>query len=75
MAGYIFNLQEELLTTAVSLFRNVVIEHQSLMGNEGPVLQIVMLSGVYLMIGMVWYKRMEPRMLESVLGRKGVKLF
>jgi len=56
------------LTPAVSLFRNVVIEHQSLMGNAGLIQQIVLLSGVYLMIGTVWYKRMEPRLLESVFG-------
>lgn len=56
------------LTPAVSLFRNVVIEHQSLLGNEGLILQIVLLSGVYLMIGTVWYKRMEPKLLESVFG-------
>lgn len=56
------------LTPAVSLFRSVVIHHQPLMENRLLVLQIVVLSAVYLLIGLAWYRKLEPKLIESVFG-------
>lgn len=56
------------LTPAVTLFRNVVIGHGSLMENASLVCQAVALSAVYLVIGAVWYGKMERKLIESVFG-------
>lgn len=67
-AGLQYIAQRFPLTPAVSLFRNVMTEHQSLGVNSLLILQILVLSFVYLLIGTVWYKKMEPRLLESIFG-------
>lgn len=56
------------LTPAVSLFRNVVISHQTMTENGLLILQVVILSGIYLLIGSVWYLSMERKLIESVFG-------
>ena len=56
------------LTPAVELFRNVVTGHQNLMENYFSILQVVILSGIYLAVGSVWYMKMEPRLMESIFG-------
>ncbi|MGN1378683.1 MAG: ABC transporter permease, partial [Dorea sp.] len=56
------------LTPAVTLFRNVVIGSQNLSANGSLILQVLVLSGVYLMVGTVWYKHMERNLVESVFG-------
>lgn len=56
------------LTPAVTLFRNVVTGRQSLTGNYLLVLQVVLLSLVYLGIGAFWYRSMERKLIESVFG-------
>ena len=56
------------LTPAVELFRNVVTGHQNLMENYFSVLQVVILSGIYLAVGSIWYMKMEPRLMESIFG-------
>ncbi len=56
------------LTPAVSLFRNVLIGRQSLAENHLLILQIIVLSAVYLLLGAFWYRKMEPRLLESIFG-------
>ena len=56
------------LTPAVSLFRNVVIQNQTLMENYLLILQAVVLSTVYLLTGALWNQRLERRMMESIFG-------
>ena len=67
-AGLQYAAQIFPLTPAVSLFRNVMIENQSLSGNQLLIWQIILLSGVYLLIGTVWYKEMELKLVESIFG-------
>lgn len=56
------------LTPMVTLFRNVVIEYQSLTGNFPLILHTVILSGIYLAVGSIWYRKMEGRLVESIFG-------
>lgn len=56
------------LTPAVTVFRNVVILHQSLIKNYLLIIQVVILSGIYLIVGAVWYKKMERQLVESIFG-------
>lgn len=56
------------LTPAVSLFRNVVIGQQSLGSNVTLTVQVLVLSAVYLAAGAVWYRHMEPEILENIFG-------
>lgn len=56
------------LTPAVTLFRNVVTGCQSLSQNYAPLLQVLILSGIYLCIGVVWYQKMERKLMESIFG-------
>lgn len=66
---YIQNLAQIFpLTPAVTLFRNVVIGNQNLMENHVLVSQIIILSFVYLIIGIVWYKTMERKLVENIFG-------
>lgn len=56
------------LTPAVELFRVVVIRHGSLADHGTLVLQVVLLSVVYLVFGTLWYKSMERKLIESIFG-------
>lgn len=56
------------LTPAVTLFRNVVIGHENLINNGFLIVQIVILSGIYLILGMSWYQSMERKLVESIFG-------
>lgn len=56
------------LTPAVTLFRMVVIEHQSLAENYFLVIQVIVLSAIYLIIGAVWYVKMERKLIENIFG-------
>lgn len=56
------------LTPAVTLFRNVVIGRQNLSANGSLILQVLVLFGVYLVVGAVWYMHMERKLVESVFG-------
>lgn len=56
------------LTPAVTLFRNVVISQQNLAGNLSLVLQVILLSAIYLAVGSIWYLSMERKLIESVFG-------
>lgn len=56
------------LTPAVTLFRNVVIGHENLISNHLLIVQILVLSGIYLVLGMIWYQSMERKLVESIFG-------
>ena len=56
------------LDPAVTLFRNVVIGHENLINNGFLIVQIVILSGIYLILGMSWYQSMERKLVESIFG-------
>ena len=51
------------LTPAVTLFRNVVIGHENLISNHLLIIQILVLSGIYLVLGMIWYQSMERKLV------------
>ena len=56
------------LTPAVTLFRNVVIGQKNLISNHLLIVQILVLSGIYLVLGMIWYQSMERKLVESIFG-------
>lgn len=56
------------LTPAVTLFRNVVTGRQDLAENYLLILQVVLLSLAYLVVGSIWYKLVERKLMESVFG-------
>lgn len=56
------------LTPAVTLFRNIVIQHQNLAENYFLVVQVIILSGIYMAIGSIWYMKMECKLIESIFG-------
>ena len=56
------------LTPAVALFRNVAIGHQNLAENYLQILQVLVLSFVYLVIGAAWYISMERNLVENIFG-------
>lgn len=56
------------LTPAVELFRKVVIQQQNLSENFPLILQIIILSGIYLAAGSIWYVKMESKLIESIFG-------
>lgn len=56
------------LTPAVTLFRNVVMGQQNLAENSSLIIQVVILSGIYLAVGSIWYMRMEGKLIESIFG-------
>lgn len=56
------------LTQAVTLFRNVVIQHQNLFDNYLLILQVIVLSLVYLAVGTIWYMRMERKIVEDIFA-------
>lgn len=56
------------LTPAVTLFRNVAMHGQKLWENSALILQILILSVIYLLIGVLWYQRLERKLIESIFG-------
>ena len=56
------------LTPAVTLFRRVVIGGETLAVNGDLCIQIFALSGIYLIIGIISYRKMERTLLERVFG-------
>lgn len=56
------------LTPAVSLFRNIVIGRQYMTDNYQLMIQLLLLSGMYLSAGLWWNKRLEQRLIESIFG-------
>lgn len=56
------------LTPAVSLFRNVVIQRQTLTENALLLIHVTVLSAVYLALGTLWNRRLERRMMENIFG-------
>lgn len=56
------------LTPMVALFRNVAIGRQNLIGNSSLILQVVILSVIYLAVGSIWYMKLESRLIESIFG-------
>ena len=56
------------LTPAVTLFRNVVIQQDSLAGQLDLVGQILLLSAFYLLAGAFWNKRLERNLMENIFG-------
>lgn len=56
------------LTPAVSLFRKIVIRHQALAENYPLIIQVLILSLIYLGLGSVWYAKMEGKLMESIFG-------
>ena len=57
------------LTPAVTLFRNVVIGHENLISNHLLIVQILVLSGIYLVLGMIWYQVNGEELVEVYLDR------
>lgn len=56
------------LTPAVTLFRNVVIGGQGIVDNWQFILQVLLLSAGYLTVGLLWNRKLERALLESVFG-------
>ena len=56
------------LTPAVELFRSAVLRQEPLSAHPGWILQILLLSGLYLLAGVLWNRRLEKTMLENIFG-------
>lgn len=56
------------LTPAVTLFRNVTSGGQSLAQNTSLLLRVLLLSGAYLCVGIVSYRKLERNLMESIFG-------
>jgi len=56
------------LTAALELFRSVVMHNHSILMHMDLVVEIVMLSAVYFVIGIVWHKKIEKKLLSEIFG-------
>lgn len=56
------------LTPAVELFRSAVMQRQGLSANLPLIRETVLVSLIYLLAGIISYRRMEPRLMESMFG-------
>lgn len=56
------------LTPAVELFRRVTIHRESLAENGVLISQMLILSVVYALIGIVWFQKKERTLVESIFG-------
>jgi len=56
------------LTPAVELFRRVVIHKEQLDGNVNLILQVLILCLIYAGIGILWFRKKERVLVESVFA-------
>lgn len=56
------------LTPAVTLFRNVMIGGQRLMDNRQLIMQVFLLSAGYMVLGLIWNRKLERLLLENIFG-------
>lgn len=56
------------LTAALKLFRLVVISGQSMLIHLDVVLELVVLSVLYILIGIFWLRKIEKKLIESIFG-------
>jgi ABC-2 type transport system permease protein len=56
------------LTSALQLFRAVIINGQSLSANIGSVIELAVLGVVYLVFGFLWLAKVEKRLIEVTFG-------
>lgn len=54
------------MTHAIKLFRNVVMNHQSISSNLGNILVLIVLSLLYFIIGFAWFKNIEKKLIEEI---------
>jgi ABC-2 type transport system permease protein len=56
------------LTIALKLFRLVVISEQSIFLHVDLVIKLIILSGIYIFIGLIWLNRIEKKLTENIFG-------
>lgn len=56
------------ITASLKLFRLVVISNQSIILHLDLVLELLMLSGMYILIGVLWFKKLERKLIENIFG-------
>ncbi|MBW9169894.1 ABC transporter permease [Clostridium estertheticum] len=56
------------MTPALKLFRLAVISNQSIMQHMDLILELLILSGVYILIGVVWFNKLEKKLTENIFG-------
>ena len=56
------------MTAALKLFRLVVISNQSIMLHMDLILELLILSGVYMLIGVLWFNKLERKLVENIFG-------
>lgn len=56
------------LTPAVTLFRSTVIQQEQLLNHIDLIGQILLLSGIYLLIGSLWNQKLERTLIENIFG-------
>ncbi len=54
------------LTPGLKLFRNCVLGGQSVAGNFPLLIQVVVLSTIYIAAGYFWFKKIEKKLIEQV---------
>jgi len=56
------------MTPALKLFRLVVISNQSIIQHMDLILELLILSGVYILIGVLWFNKLEKKLTENIFG-------
>lgn len=54
------------MTPALRLFRLVVISEQSLLLHTDLILELLILSAIYTIIGILWHNRLERKLIENI---------
>lgn len=54
------------LTQAVNLYRNCILNNQSIIENINELIKMLLLSLMYFIIAMLWMKKMEKKIIEEV---------
>lgn len=56
------------MTHSLKLFRAIVINHETISDNVFTVAAIFVLSIIYFLVGIVWAKKIEKRLVEEIFG-------
>lgn len=56
------------ITHGIEAFRNCVLNNQTLSSNFTNILNTILLSIIFFLIGFLWFKKIEKKMIEEVLS-------
>lgn len=56
------------MTAALKLFRAVIILNEDISAHTHLVLEIVLLSIIYIIIGLLWFVKIERKLIEDIFG-------